>query len=192
MVSLHFQLTPHQPAIALQIFVIAMLHFPDVLSKAQAEVDAVVGRARLPAFSDESSLPYTRALVSELFRWRPIGPLVNPHIASQDDTYDGMHVPPGASLWVNLQAISRNETIYPEPEQFRPERFLAEDDSFTRKDELAVFGYGKRRCPGDQLALKIVWMGVVTMLWAVDIELPEGEKLPSIDVEEWYTAFGLV
>lgn len=59
----------------MSVFVLAMLLYPDVLRKAQDEIDAVVGRDRLPAFGDKNKLPYIRALVKEVLRWRPVGPL---------------------------------------------------------------------------------------------------------------------
>ena len=52
-------------------FVMAMLLYPDVMHKAQAELDVVVGRERLPTFEDHKSLHYIRAVL----RWRPVGPL---------------------------------------------------------------------------------------------------------------------
>lgn len=52
-----------------------MARYPETMKKAQAEIDAVVGNARLPDFSDEDSLPYVGALVKEVLRWRPVVPL---------------------------------------------------------------------------------------------------------------------
>jgi cytochrome P450 len=52
-----------------------MVHYPDVMRKAQAQIDSVVGRDRVPTFADRPHLPYLRALVKELLRWRPAGPM---------------------------------------------------------------------------------------------------------------------
>lgn len=52
-----------------------MMHHPEVMRKAQAEIDAVVGRVRTPRFEDRDNLPYIRAIVRETLRWRPPGPL---------------------------------------------------------------------------------------------------------------------
>ena len=68
-----------------------MLHFPDVMRKAQSEIDAVIGFERMPDFSDYDSLPYVRALINETLRWRPIAILGGtPHAVTEDDWYDGM------------------------------------------------------------------------------------------------------
>ncbi|KAG6853456.1 hypothetical protein C0991_004243 [Blastosporella zonata] len=56
-------------------FLLAMIHYPDIMRKAQAQIDEVVGRDRVPTFADRPQLPYIRALVKELLRWRPAGPM---------------------------------------------------------------------------------------------------------------------
>jgi cytochrome P450 len=55
--------------------------YPHVMKKAQAEIDAVVGRDRLPMFEDQNDLPYVRAIVKEVLRWRPVAPLAMPRRA---------------------------------------------------------------------------------------------------------------
>lgn len=62
-------------AVSLNNFVLAMTLNPDVMRKAQAELDAIVGRDRIPTFADKNNLPYIRAIVKETLRWRPVSPL---------------------------------------------------------------------------------------------------------------------
>jgi cytochrome P450 len=56
-------------------FFLAMVIYPDVQLRAQAELDEVVGRHRLPEFSDKKDLPYVMALMSECLRWLPVAPM---------------------------------------------------------------------------------------------------------------------
>ena len=49
-----------------------MTIYPEVFKKAQAEVDAVVGRERLPIMEDRDALPYVNAICCELFRWNAV------------------------------------------------------------------------------------------------------------------------
>ncbi|TCD67636.1 hypothetical protein EIP91_012201 [Steccherinum ochraceum] len=60
---------------ALQSFLVAMVLYPEVQRKAQAELDAVVGQHRPPAFDDRGSLPYVEALIKETLRWQMVAPL---------------------------------------------------------------------------------------------------------------------
>ena len=54
---------------------LALVMFPRVQSRAQAELDAVVGRDRLPTFDDRPRLPYIEALCRELMRWNMVSPI---------------------------------------------------------------------------------------------------------------------
>ena len=56
-------------------FFLALVLFPQVQRRAQAELDAVIGRDRLPTFDDRPHLPYIEALCKELLRWQMVGPV---------------------------------------------------------------------------------------------------------------------
>jgi cytochrome P450 len=62
-------------AAAIVSFFLAMLVYPDVQAKAQAEVDRVIGKDRLPEFDDMESMPYVQCVASECLRWLPVLPL---------------------------------------------------------------------------------------------------------------------
>jgi hypothetical protein len=64
-----------QSASAVQSFLLAMAMYPEVQKKAQEELDAIVGRERLPDFSDRDALPYINAIVKETLRWQLVTPL---------------------------------------------------------------------------------------------------------------------
>lgn len=70
-------------ATAITSCVQALVAFPEVQKKAQAEIDAVVGDDRCPAWSDYSKLPYIATLIKEAMRWRPVAPLGVPHALSE-------------------------------------------------------------------------------------------------------------
>ena len=72
--SLIATLTP-QTYSTINTFILAMLLHPHVLSKAQEEIDSVVGPTRLPEFEDREQLPYIEAIFQEVLRWRPVAPL---------------------------------------------------------------------------------------------------------------------
>ena len=61
-------LTAVQTAATLGAFFLAIVLHPDVLEKAQAEIDEVIGTDRLPDIGDRNLLPYTESLVREVFR----------------------------------------------------------------------------------------------------------------------------
>jgi cytochrome P450 len=75
-----------------------MITFPEVQRRAQAELDAVVGRDRLPTFDDAPRLPYVRAIIEEALPWRPSVPLGVAHAATEDDWYESMFIPKGTAI----------------------------------------------------------------------------------------------
>ncbi|KAH9033949.1 cytochrome P450, partial [Lactarius hengduanensis] len=131
---------------ALSSFLLALLF---VQTRAQAEIDQVIGRSRLPAFSDRPNLPYVDAICKELLRWRLVLPLGVAHATTEDDVYKGYFISKGATVLANTWAILHDAEAYPEPEEFKPERFLTEDRRVS-DDPLLVyaFGYGRRSVCG--------------------------------------------
>lgn len=74
---------------------LALLQHPDVQTHAQAEIDRVVGRNRLPDFSDRDDLPYVNAVCREVLRWKVVLPLGVTHAVLRDDVYEGYFIPKG-------------------------------------------------------------------------------------------------
>ncbi|CUA72710.1 O-methylsterigmatocystin oxidoreductase [Rhizoctonia solani] len=148
-------------ATALVAFVAAMVTNPEAQDKAQAEIDSVLGYAtRLPVASDEAHLPYVRNLILEVSRWQPVSPTGGPpHVSYQDDVYRGYDIQKGTMLIGNLWAMSRDETVYKNPDSFEPDRFL--DPTVPH---LPAFGWGRRKCPGIHFAEASLFIGISSML----------------------------
>lgn len=80
---------------AMQGAILALLLHPAVQERAHEEIDRVVGRDRLPDFSDRPRLPYVEAICREVLRLHPILPMAVPHTAIKDDVYEGYFIPKG-------------------------------------------------------------------------------------------------
>ena len=93
---------PLKTVSALSTFYLAMMLFPDIQRTAQKELDTVIGPTRLPTLDDRDSLPYINALLWEVIRWHPVAPLGVPHMAMDDDYYNGYCIPKGAVLIANI------------------------------------------------------------------------------------------
>lgn len=79
-----------------------MVKYPDVQRKLQAELDAVVGKGRIPDFDEEEeSLPYLTACTKECYRWNQIVPLAIAHRLEKDDVYRGYAMPKNALFFAN-------------------------------------------------------------------------------------------
>ena len=118
--------------------VLACVLHPECAQRAQRELDEVVGNDRLPTFEDASRLPYLTAFISEVMRWRPILPIGVPYATERDDEYDGYLIPKNTMILVNFMNIAFDEKAFPEPYEFRPERWLENPDA-----PFSAFGYGR-------------------------------------------------
>lgn len=109
------------------MFFLAMTLYPSVLSRAQEEIDSVVGEDRLPSFADRTDLPYINALIKEVLRWEAVVPtgsfrlsvqmpislkpfVAFAHLVDEDDVYEGYRIPRGSfiipNVWCVLAVIS--------------------------------------------------------------------------------------
>ncbi|KDQ62054.1 hypothetical protein JAAARDRAFT_448042 [Jaapia argillacea MUCL 33604] len=151
-------------------FFLAMTLYPEVQKKAQAELDTVVGTDRLPSPADREHLPYVDALVKEVYRWHPVGPLGLPHRLIQDDIHDGYFIPKGTVVIANIWNILHDEDTYQNPMAFDPERFLSAPGKLPEQDPRAFsFGFGRRSCPGLNLAEASIFMSCAMVLSVFNI-----------------------
>jgi len=154
---------------ALEIAILAMLHFPDCVRKVQAEIDTVVGRDRLPTFEDQQSLTYTGGFIKETLRWRNVTPTGIAHSTTEDNTYKGMFIPKGTTIYANAAAITLDPEVFPDPHAFKPERFIETTDPRLLNHKFGCFGFGRRICPGMHVALQSLYIVIARILWAFDV-----------------------
>lgn len=157
----------------LTTFILAMTLHPEAQKRAQAELDAVLGD-RLPTFADKDDLPYVTAIMKEVFRWIPVLPLAVPHRAINSDRYKDFHIPAGASVLGNAWAILHDETIYVEPEKFKPERFIG--NNLPDPAENGAFGFGRRACAGKSMAMDTIWIAIASVLSVYNIAKAVDER----------------
>ncbi|KAH9986739.1 cytochrome P450 [Russula compacta] len=156
---------------ALMSFVVAMLLYPNIQKKAQDVLDSVTRRERLPTFEDHPRLPFIDAICKEVLRWRPVFPIGVPHASVKDDVYEGFFIPKGAVVIGNSWEILHDPAFYPEPDIFKPERFLNPDG--TLRDDpmlISAFGFGKRICPGRHLVDATLFISVASLLSVFNLE----------------------
>ncbi|KAF8521782.1 cytochrome P450 [Hysterangium stoloniferum] len=160
----------------LEIFILAMILYPEAQLTAQKEFDAVIGPNRLPSFEDRSQLPYLVALCKETLRWHPVATIAIPHRLMQDDVVGQYFIPAGTIVQGNAWGILHSEAMYgPDTMEFKPERFLHSPDM---KDPAAAFGFGRRACPGRAMAESSLFITIASILHVFNIILPPGALRP--------------
>ncbi|KAH9911170.1 cytochrome P450 [Fomitopsis serialis] len=156
----------------LRTFFLAMVLYPEVYHKAQAEVDRVVGNSRLPTLEDRPNLPYLDCILKETYRWNPPVPLGIPHYLTEDDEYEGYHVPGDSTVITNLWSMTHDERTYDAPATFRPERFLdaTSSDGELEDPRNIVFGHGRRLCPGRLFGDASVFLAIAGVAATLNID----------------------
>ena len=134
-----------------------LIKHPEIQSQLQDELDNAVGRDRLPTLTDIPSLPLLQATVYELLRVTSVAPLAIPHSTTTETTIRDFTIPKDTMVFVNLWSLHRDPAIWEDPEVFNPRRFL--NDAGELIDPKTFGGFlpfsgGRRRCPGESLALK--------------------------------------
>ncbi|GJJ14350.1 hypothetical protein Clacol_008614 [Clathrus columnatus] len=123
------------------------------------------------ALADRPSLPYIRALVTELYRWRTAGPLGIAHSLNKDDVYNGFVIKKGTIIIPNVWHMLHDPNTYPDPMTFNPERYKGLDTEMKKVTDLA-FGFGRRACPGYHFAQGTIYSVIMTTLATCDILPP--------------------
>ncbi|CAM1501838.1 Fc.00g038220.m01.CDS01 [Cosmosporella sp. VM-42] len=153
------------------VFVLNMVLHPEVQEKAQQVLDEVVGRDRLPNFDDRPNLRYIDYIVQETLRWCPVSPIGVPHRSLGGDRYDGYLIPAGSFVYANARAMTHDERMYHNPDNFEPYRYIPVEEG-GRGEPLpkGQFGFGRRVCVGNHLAEASVLIIVAAMLSTLKIE----------------------
>ncbi|CAI0406971.1 unnamed protein product [Linum tenue] len=139
------------------------------------EMDEKVGKDRIVQDSDLENLTYLHAAIRETLRMHPAGPISVPRVASEDITIRGFHVPKGTRFFANFWKLHRNPEMFPEPDEFRPERFYDEEvkvDIYGRDFEYLPFGTGRRSCPGMNFGMQVVQLTAARLIQAFDFGTP--------------------
>ncbi|KAF9002581.1 cytochrome P450 [Cyathus striatus] len=164
---------------AVQALFLAMAMYPEVQKNAQAQIDTVVGKNRLPDYNDRPALPYINAMVKEAMRWQIILPLAVGHMATNEDEYDGYFIPKGTIVMGNGWSLLRDSEVFDQPEEFIPERYLNSDgqlDPDVRSPDVAAFGYGRRICAGRHMSDNSLYIIIASLLASYNIKPPVDER----------------
>lgn len=163
-------------AAPMQGFCLAMCHYPHFMPKLQEEIDRICGD-RPPEFKDMERMPYLRACIRETLRWRPAVPTGIPHQLTQDDVYNGYHIPAKSVMHPLEWGMSRNPERYPCPNTYNPDRWM--DPTFPTYQEpltrfpticyYSQFGYGRRTCQGQEVTEADLFCGLGALAWGFNI-----------------------
>ncbi|KAJ7765749.1 cytochrome P450 [Mycena metata] len=175
---------------AITTFFFAMMMYPSVQQRAQSEADAFfAAEQRLPTLHDQAAFPYLSCVVKEVLRWVPPTPIGLWHCTAAADTYNGFFIPAKTTVIANIWAMMHDESAYPDPFVFDPERFMGSNPQADPRD--CAFGFGRRICAGQNLAETTMWIQMALSLLTVTISKATDENGKTIEPKTEFTT-GLV
>jgi cytochrome P450 family 110 len=148
-----------------------LLRRPEVVRRIREEIRAVAGESEVPRGREElAKLEYLDATIKEVLRFRPIMAFGGTRIVQVPWRLHEWEIPPGTAVANALSMVHRRPDLYPEPHEFRPERFVGK-----RPDpyEWTPFGGGVRRCLGMAFALYEMKIVLARLLATTELELAE-------------------
>lgn len=176
-------------AITIEWALAELINHPAIFQKARDEIDKVIGNNRLVEESDIPNLPYIQAIIKETLRLHPTGPIIVRE-STEDCKIGDYDIPARTRLFVNVWAIGRDPNHWPEPLEFKPERFTESDkggiDVRGQHFHLLPFGSGRRGCPGTSLALQVIQPTLAAIIQCFDwkgdgshgmVDMTEGQGL---------------
>ncbi|CAG7821422.1 unnamed protein product [Allacma fusca] len=125
--------------------------YPEIQERIRNELTAVIGNDRRATLEDKSRLPYTRAFILELHRTSCIVPLM-PRKVFKDTKFEKFVIPANTLVMLNPYSILMDEEFWGDPENFRPSRFLDQNNNIINSDRVMTFGGGRRNCVGETIA----------------------------------------
>ncbi|KAH7327034.1 cytochrome P450 [Rhexocercosporidium sp. MPI-PUGE-AT-0058] len=175
----------------LNTFLLFAAQNPEVVRKAQEELDRVVGGERYPSWDDEENLPYIRACIKELLRMRPPNKVGMHHATTEDDWYEGMFIPKNSVVILNWWAINYDSERWESPYEYKPERYLGYNlpaatyinsaDPYER--DHTSYGAGRRVCPGVHIAEKSLFLNISRIMWGFNVakKVVDGEEVEPLN-----------
>uniref|UniRef100_A0A8B9LZ94 Sterol 26-hydroxylase, mitochondrial-like n=1 Tax=Astyanax mexicanus TaxID=7994 RepID=A0A8B9LZ94_ASTMX len=127
-------------------------HNPSVQDRLYQEVASTVKGDRIPTAQDINNMPYLKAVIKETLRMYPVVPLNARLLTGSESIIGGHFFPKETTFVIYHYAISQDETIFPEPQAFKPERWLRDGRVRPNPFGSIPFGFGVRGCVGRRIA----------------------------------------
>jgi len=142
-----------------------------VLKKIHHEIDEIIGTDD-PDIQHRDKMPYTKAFMQEIFRYRTLLPFAIPIMTTKDTILMGHKIPKGTTVLENIYAVHNDKSLWKNPEEFEVERHLDSEGQFIKSKYIIPFGVGYRYCLGKTLAEMQYFLILVTILQKFDLEGP--------------------
>uniref|UniRef100_A0A8C7C397 unspecific monooxygenase n=1 Tax=Neovison vison TaxID=452646 RepID=A0A8C7C397_NEOVI len=148
---------------SLSFLVYELATHPDVQQKLQEEIDATFPKKAPPTYDGLVQMEYLDMVLNETLRLYPIGGRLE-RVCKKDVEISGVFIPKGTVVMVPVFTLQRDQDLWPEPEEFRPERFSKKNKDSINPYIYLPFGTGPRNCLGMRFAILNMKLALVRVL----------------------------
>ncbi|KAI1747881.1 cytochrome P450 [Xylaria castorea] len=172
----------------LSYWLVSMVHHPQWQALVQKEIDDAC-EGRMPTLEDAPRLPTLRACIKETMRWKPNVPTGVAHEMEADDIFRGYYLAKGTRILPLDWAFLRNPKKYPDPDNFRPERWLEPGwptyqeplTQYPTIKGMTSFGWGQRQCLGQTLTQDELIVACGALSWCFNLK-PKKDLTTGLDL----------
>uniref|UniRef100_A0A8D0L2P5 Cytochrome P450 3A n=1 Tax=Sphenodon punctatus TaxID=8508 RepID=A0A8D0L2P5_SPHPU len=136
---------------------------PDVQQRLQEEIDAALPNQATPTYDAVLQMEYLDMVVHETLRLFPPGVRIE-RVCKKTVEINGVTIPEGTVTMIPTYVLHRDPDYWPEPDEFRPERFSKENKEARDPYIFLPFGVGPRNCIGMRFALLVLKIAVIVLL----------------------------
>ncbi|PIC23891.1 hypothetical protein B9Z55_017430 [Caenorhabditis nigoni] len=159
---------------------IYLLQNPEIQAKCHQEIVSAFGNDA-PETSKMHLTPYVRATLSEIQRLANVLPWAIPHKSFEDCQIGGYKIPANTEIVPALGALLCDPTVFKNPEEFKPERFLDQSGEYSPMEEFRPFGMGPRACLGEKLARTELYLIFSSLVQNFRFYLNESDPKPTTE-----------
>ncbi|NXB95233.1 CP3AL protein, partial [Vidua chalybeata] len=150
---------------------------PDVQEKVLQEIDAVLPNKAPLTYEAIMKLEYLDMTVNETLRIYPLGGRIE-RTCKKDVEINGVNIPKGVVVTIPPYVLHRDPEYWPNPDEFRPERFSKENRESIDPYTYLPFGAGPRNCIGMRFALLILKVAIVSLLQHFTFQTCKETQMP--------------
>uniref|UniRef100_A0A669D5K0 unspecific monooxygenase n=1 Tax=Oreochromis niloticus TaxID=8128 RepID=A0A669D5K0_ORENI len=164
-------------AIALVFLAYSLARNPEIMKRLQREIDSTFPNKGPVEYEALMQMEYLDSVVSECLRLYPSIPRLE-RVAKETVKISEITIPKGMLVMVPVYALHRDPELWPEPEEFKPDRFSKENKQNINPYTYLPFGAGPRSCMGTRFALMMVKLAMVEVLQNFSFSVCKETEIP--------------
>ncbi|KAF7663308.1 hypothetical protein LDENG_00213630 [Lucifuga dentata] len=150
---------------------------PHIMKRLQEEIDSTFPNKAAVQYQDLLQMEYLESVINESMRLYPIAPRLE-RVCKATVEINGLVIPKDMVVLIPMWTMHRDPELWPDPEEFKPQRFSKENKECIDPYTYMPFGAGPRNCLGMRFALLMMKLAVVEILQRFSFSVCEETEIP--------------